>query len=473
MPFAEGTLPVRYLGVPLISSRLLYRDCKVLVEKLEERVNNWRNKSLSLAGRKQLVRSVLSSMHIYWASVFILPARIIHDLEQLMRGFLWCQGEMKKGKAKVAWDSVCMPQNEGGLGIRRLDEFNIALMVSHIWCLLTRKESLWVQWIHSYRLKGRSFWDVPCRGDMSWGWRKLLQIRSRIRPFVWHKIYNGKTTSMWFDLWADGCPLRDTLTVRNIVRSGLELNNTVSDLISNGSWRWPSDWADRFPNIVSMPVPNLHEAREDVLLWRDHNGGFHNFSVAIAWESIRARADIVDWYNVVWFSHCIPRHSIHLWLVIKEKLKTQDRLRQWDVGPNVDITLLRCPLCDLVPDSHSHLFFECPYSLQVWSQIRVLCGMDSVPPRMHDILVFLIPISRGRSAQSIIARIVLAATAYFIWMERNHRLFNKKSSTVDQLVHAISSTVRLKLVTFRFKKMSTRSLLILEQWRMPTTSIYS
>ncbi|GJR59889.1 uncharacterized protein Tco_1502051 [Tanacetum coccineum] len=81
VPFAEGTLPVRYLGVPLISSRLLYHDCKVLVEKLESRVNDWRNKFLSLAGRMQLVRSVLSSMHIYWASVFILPVRIISDLE--------------------------------------------------------------------------------------------------------------------------------------------------------------------------------------------------------------------------------------------------------------------------------------------------------------------------------------------------------------------------------------------------------
>ncbi|GKC42164.1 sodium/hydrogen exchanger 6, partial [Tanacetum coccineum] len=48
MPFAEGVLPVRYLGVPLISSRLLYRDCKILVEKLESRVNDWRNKFLSL-----------------------------------------------------------------------------------------------------------------------------------------------------------------------------------------------------------------------------------------------------------------------------------------------------------------------------------------------------------------------------------------------------------------------------------------
>ncbi|GJW83315.1 hypothetical protein Tco_0156460 [Tanacetum coccineum] len=59
--------------------------------------------------------------------------RIISDLEQLMRGFLWCQGEMKKGKAKVAWDSVCLGLKEGGLGIRRLEEFNTALMDTPIW----------------------------------------------------------------------------------------------------------------------------------------------------------------------------------------------------------------------------------------------------------------------------------------------------------------------------------------------------
>nr|GEV72929.1 hypothetical protein [Tanacetum cinerariifolium] len=88
MPFAEGSLPVGYLGVPLISSRLLYRDFKILVENLND-------------------------------FVFILPARIIHDLEHLMRSFLWCQCEMKKGKAKVAWESVCKPKLDGGLEMSR------------------------------------------------------------------------------------------------------------------------------------------------------------------------------------------------------------------------------------------------------------------------------------------------------------------------------------------------------------------
>ncbi|GJW55344.1 uncharacterized protein Tco_0099429 [Tanacetum coccineum] len=138
-PFAEDTLHVCYLGVSLISSRLLYRDCKILVEKLESRVNDWRNKFLSFANRLQLIRSVLSSMHIYWALVFILPMRIIHDLEQLMRGFLWCHCDIKKSKDKVAWESICKPKSEGGLNIRRIKDFNISLMATHIWFLMTCK----------------------------------------------------------------------------------------------------------------------------------------------------------------------------------------------------------------------------------------------------------------------------------------------------------------------------------------------
>ncbi|GJV52155.1 hypothetical protein Tco_1447896 [Tanacetum coccineum] len=69
LPFEEGKLPVKYLGVPLVPSRLLYHDCTELVEKVKKRICDWKNKSLSLAGRMQLIRSVLASMHVFWAPV--------------------------------------------------------------------------------------------------------------------------------------------------------------------------------------------------------------------------------------------------------------------------------------------------------------------------------------------------------------------------------------------------------------------
>ncbi|GKD29436.1 RNA-directed DNA polymerase, eukaryota, reverse transcriptase zinc-binding domain protein [Tanacetum coccineum] len=63
MPFERGTLPIKYLGVPLISSRLLYKDCKILIERVHKRITDWKNKWLSFAGRRQLVIAVLSSMY--------------------------------------------------------------------------------------------------------------------------------------------------------------------------------------------------------------------------------------------------------------------------------------------------------------------------------------------------------------------------------------------------------------------------
>ncbi|GKC30216.1 RNA-directed DNA polymerase, eukaryota, reverse transcriptase zinc-binding domain protein, partial [Tanacetum coccineum] len=156
MPFEEGRLLVKYLGVPLVPSRLVYKDCKELIKKVDGHINDWKNKSLLIAGRLQLVQSVIASMHVYWALVFVLPTYVLLDIEQRMLGFLWCQGSMGKGKVKVAWDAVCLSKEEGGLGVKHLDLFNKALMSSHVWKLLLRRDSLWVKWIHTYKIKHRN-----------------------------------------------------------------------------------------------------------------------------------------------------------------------------------------------------------------------------------------------------------------------------------------------------------------------------
>nr|GEU52192.1 hypothetical protein [Tanacetum cinerariifolium] len=160
-------LLVKYLGVPLISSRLLNRDCKILVEMVLNKIEDSKNKSLSFAGRLQLCKTVISSMHVYWASVLVIHMGIISDIQQLMRGFLWCNGEYKRGRAKVAWDDIYLPKSKGGLGLRSLEVFNLALMTTHLWNIAYNRESLWVCWIHTYKLRGRTIWDIQSKGDMS------------------------------------------------------------------------------------------------------------------------------------------------------------------------------------------------------------------------------------------------------------------------------------------------------------------
>ncbi|KAL2252874.1 UNVERIFIED_CONTAM: hypothetical protein Sindi_0082100 [Sesamum indicum] len=87
--FQEGHLPMRYLGLPLISSRLTISDCQPLISKIDARINGWEGISLSYAGRVQNIKSVLSALSLYWASAFILPKKVINEIEKRLRTFLW------------------------------------------------------------------------------------------------------------------------------------------------------------------------------------------------------------------------------------------------------------------------------------------------------------------------------------------------------------------------------------------------
>ncbi|KAL0283157.1 UNVERIFIED_CONTAM: hypothetical protein Sradi_7238900 [Sesamum radiatum] len=78
--FQEGHLPLRYLGLPLLASRLTIADCQPILQKIDARITGWGGMMLSFAGRVQLIKSVLSALQVYWATAFILPKHIIKEM---------------------------------------------------------------------------------------------------------------------------------------------------------------------------------------------------------------------------------------------------------------------------------------------------------------------------------------------------------------------------------------------------------
>nr|GFA25420.1 reverse transcriptase domain, reverse transcriptase zinc-binding domain protein [Tanacetum cinerariifolium] len=138
LPFAVGCLPVRYLGLPLFSSRLSKAYCSSLIDKVKSRLFNWKNKSLSCAGRLQLIKSVVILTQVYWASSFILPKVVNAEIEQLMRGFLWSHGLSLDCKVCdiVERDRVPWKSNNGKIG-----DFS----VSNVWADLAEVKPM-VSW---------------------------------------------------------------------------------------------------------------------------------------------------------------------------------------------------------------------------------------------------------------------------------------------------------------------------------------
>ncbi|GJU46260.1 reverse transcriptase domain, reverse transcriptase zinc-binding domain protein [Tanacetum coccineum] len=157
-------------------------------------------------------------------------------------------------------------------------------------------------------------------------------------------------------------------------------------------------------------------------------------------------------------------------LVVKRCLKTQDMLRSWDLNGNIPVVL--CPLCESQPDSHEHLFFECVFLRQVWDSLKVLAGIPHATASISDIVDLLIPISKRRFTRFVIAKLVVAASTYFIWQERNWLLFKKQKRMTKQVIDCIKLAVQLKLILCCFRKFKY-GLAFIHLWKLPESFISS
>ncbi|XP_022762128.1 uncharacterized protein LOC111308033 [Durio zibethinus] len=201
--FKHGSLPVRYLGVPLVTRRLSVGDCTPLVQKITARIQCWATRHLAYAGRLQLIQSVIFSLHNYWCRHFILPKQILKKITQLCLRFFWKgQTSIIKG-AQVIWQVICRPKSKGGLELKDIEVWHQVCVLRRLWSIFTQAGSLWIAWIQSYVLKGRSIWEIPISHSCSWGLKKMLKLRSIASKFLTHtengliwKVPNYSTASV-------------------------------------------------------------------------------------------------------------------------------------------------------------------------------------------------------------------------------------------------------------------------------------
>nr|GEX54528.1 hypothetical protein [Tanacetum cinerariifolium] len=91
----------RYLGVPLLAKCLSVNDCRQLIDKVKERIEDWKNRFLSYAGRLQLIAYVFTSMQTYWVSVYLIPKPVVKEIDKVMKNFLWSHRVAMMGRLRL------------------------------------------------------------------------------------------------------------------------------------------------------------------------------------------------------------------------------------------------------------------------------------------------------------------------------------------------------------------------------------
>ncbi|KAL2253052.1 UNVERIFIED_CONTAM: LINE-1 retrotransposable element ORF2 protein [Sesamum indicum] len=445
----EGHLPIRYRGLPLISSRLTIADCQPLLSKMDARIMGWEGLSLSYAGRVQIIKSVLSS---YWASAFILPKKIIKEIKKRMRNFLW-KGTTTSGYAKVAWIDVCRPVEEGGTWIQEHYKLEQGIMSKKL-CDVIRcdRTSIWVQWLYHDRLRDTSIWTIRDHGG-SWGWRKLLRLHPFLRSSVDYQIGNGDTFYIWQDPWHHLGPLIERFP-RGPRLLGINESTKLSYVISEGEWHWPPI-TDFECLEITHTLPQICGGADRVV-WRFDKG---QPTTQALYKLIGPPGPKVGWSSLLSGSLKIPRHAFILWLAILGKLPTTDKPWLSHLGA--------CILCDDgSTETHSHLFFQCRFSRQCLTEIRRRIRFQW-PNRNWEIdIEWATKKWRGKHIVNIAYRSLLAACVYHIWRERNLRRFEHTERTANTIGMMIINDVRQRILSINTAlSVSTRALYRL--WRIP------
>lgn len=83
----RGTIPFVYLGLPIGGDSRRLSFWKPVVDNIAARLSSWNNTFLSFGGRLVLLKSVLSSLPVYFLSFFKAPAGIISSIESLFKRF--------------------------------------------------------------------------------------------------------------------------------------------------------------------------------------------------------------------------------------------------------------------------------------------------------------------------------------------------------------------------------------------------
>lgn len=425
--FSEGKLPIKYLGLPLIASKLTIADCEPILQRIRTKVGSWSARMLSYAGRAVLIQSILFHYQVYWSNTFLLPKGVIHQMECLFRNYLWNGSSESKHMPVVAWDRITLPREEGGLGFLQMEIWNKAAFGKQLWKIIANKDCLWVDWAKEVYLKGNSIWEVKAKDSYPWTWRKLLQMRGMFKQHVIYNLGDGRQISLFYDNWLSIGPIKEIIGDNAMIWGG-NFNVRVWWNDRDG-WVLPNSFCRRHPVIAAEIQKYSISTRPDSVSWCSI---LKEYTVNSMYELSRKRGDRVNWGNIVWSTKALPRFKFCSWLLWQKSLKTKVMLLNRGVA--VD---LNCQLCLSHDEDCSHMFFGCSYSRTVWQGLLARIGICRNPICWEGEARWARRTANGRSARAMRIKKALACTVYYIWQERNLRIFQQKSRNLGALVEVI------------------------------------
>ncbi|XP_071715063.1 uncharacterized protein [Rutidosis leptorrhynchoides] len=301
-----------------------------------------------------------------------------------------------------------LPYGEGGLNIGSLREKNLALLGKWFWRAKTEHDSLWVSVIKSIH-----------------GANGLLPPSGPRGP--------SGSGSVWLNILRAGL---------NIESLGLNFANSFSKIIDDGPstnfyndpWLLEKPLKDRFRRLFYFEEVHhrllkfiyKHDKNVDSWSWKlDSSGVFTTKRLSRLLDEVTISANNNSQNETL--KNYLVLKKVEILILIRRVLKRRVPVRTELDKRGIDLDSVRCPLRDDDVETIEHAFIFCRHSMDLWEKIYKWWGFNSISN------LSLSEVLRGNynratlTLGSLVWQTIEWSCAYFIWRNRNQKVFAKTS----------------------------------------------
>ena len=355
----------KYLGIPIDPGTTKREIGNQIIDWLQSRLQTWKGKLLSLAGKLTLIKSVMQAMPIYSTLIHRLSKDTCNRIDRIIRDFWWGNTTEVRKLHTITWDTIFQPKEIEGVGIRKTGQFNQALLAKQYWKITQNPQSLLVT-----SLKGKYF---P-KAQNLWGMERCLNTASQIWKGIWRTKETQLIGAKWQVGMGDGNKLRDPLWYRpqnetTLVEYGLD-RGTIGDLMDTETGTWRAKLiASIYETRVAQEILNTPHSKFgalDKILWFQSQKGA--YIVNEGYKLITKEQDGTTTYSMngkgwknLWKLKIPYKIYLFLWKLLHNGLPIRMELNRRQI-----IVSTKCVMCEQEEETLDHSFLKCPFTRALW-----------------------------------------------------------------------------------------------------------
>lgn len=412
----------KYLGLPAYVGRNKVSAFKQVLDSIRSRMNSWTVKFISQAGKEVLLKAIIQAIPTYCMSIFKLPRTILQAMNRLAKNFWWgSRGERTKTQW-LPWDMLGKSKDDGGLGFRDFEIFNVALLAKQGWRLTQNPDSLAARVLKSKYYSRSDYLNSKIGSNASFLWRSFSEAKKVLREGALWRIGNGESVVIGQDIWI---PQASTSQIHPPLHD-LFLKARVCELINADSKTWNLQllsvvFYEAEASIIRK-IPISVNGSPDKLIWRGTKDG--TFTVKSAYllmnqmqQDAMGQCSTSESHKEVWrkiWNLNAPNASkMLLWRASHDSLPTNLNLFRRKIRESPF-----CPICECEDESALHALWSCLSAQDVWSLgPRRLQKISFVPRHFFDLVSFLFNMLPEEEME------VFTCTTYLVWKRRNSFVF--------------------------------------------------